>query len=203
MSRNANSISLRGVLLAGGKSSRFGTDKARAPLPDGRPLILGLIDLLKTFDPEPLLIADRCEKYRDLKLASRTDIIAARGPLGGLHAALSTITTAAALVVTCDMPALDEATVSVLAENLNADDDAVVYVTSDGIQPFPGIYARRTLPALVAFLNAGRGSAREFIATLGRVRTLIAISQTPFLNMNTRADHESFLATAQIHKEAV
>lgn len=203
MNRNSASTSLRGVLLAGGKSSRFGTDKARAPSPDGRPLILGLIDLLKIFDPEPLLIADRFEKYRDLNLTNRTDIIAERGPLGGLHAALSAINASAALVLTCDMPALDEATLSALVANFNASDDAVVCVTPDGIQPFPGIYARRILPALETFLNAGRGSAREFIATLGRAHPFAAPLQTPFLNMNTRADHESFLTTAQVHKEAV
>lgn len=79
---------LPAYILAGGRSTRFGSDKARAPL-DGVPLLARVADTLRTVTAEPIVVADAPDKYADMGLPTIADCYPARGPLGGLHAALA------------------------------------------------------------------------------------------------------------------
>ncbi len=78
-----------GIVLAGGKSQRMGTDKARLALPDGRPVILSVVEVLKSICGEVVVVTEVTGRYADLALPARrvTDIVPGCGPMGGLHAA--------------------------------------------------------------------------------------------------------------------
>jgi molybdopterin-guanine dinucleotide biosynthesis protein A len=70
-------------LLAGGRSSRFGSDKARAELA-GVPLILRLAHQVEPVASPLVVVADRRDKYLDLGLTTIADALPGLGPLGGL-----------------------------------------------------------------------------------------------------------------------
>jgi molybdenum cofactor guanylyltransferase len=75
-------------ILSGGRSSRFGSDKARA-IVRGEPLLVH-IARVATPHASSLSVVAACEgQYDDLGLRTIADPIAGQGPLGGLHAALS------------------------------------------------------------------------------------------------------------------
>ena len=74
-------------ILAGGRSSRFGSDKARAVL-DGEPLIKRVARMAMPIAESTTIVADRTGKYDDLGLRSIADDPPHLGPLGGLAAAL-------------------------------------------------------------------------------------------------------------------
>ena len=74
-------------VLAGGHSSRFGSDKARA-VADGKPLIAHMLDVCAPFADQTRVVADRADRYLDLGLAGIADREAHLGPMGGLLAAL-------------------------------------------------------------------------------------------------------------------
>lgn len=92
-------------ILAGGRSSRFGADKARADI-HGRPLILHLADALRPAATAVTVIADRADKFADLGLRTLVDLTPELGPLGGLQAALADAGSGAPdgyiAVVSCD-----------------------------------------------------------------------------------------------------
>ena len=74
-------------ILCGGRSSRFGTDKARA-LFSGQPLLLKLSGALERAGHAVHYVADRADRYRDLGITCLVDRQADRGPLAGVSRAL-------------------------------------------------------------------------------------------------------------------
>ena len=74
-------------ILAGGRSSRFGSDKARATL-NGKPLILHVAEAMMPIVSRLTVVADTADRYVDLNLPMISDRVPGVGPLGGLDAAL-------------------------------------------------------------------------------------------------------------------
>lgn len=75
-------------ILAGGKSSRFGCDKALVDI-GGESLLVRVIRSLEPVAASVTVVADRRGKYRDLGIETIADLQPDLGPLGGLQAALS------------------------------------------------------------------------------------------------------------------
>ncbi|MBI1374166.1 MAG: NTP transferase domain-containing protein [Phycisphaera sp.] len=75
-------------ILAGGKSSRFGSDKARAPF-KGRPLIAQVAASLRPVAESVTVVADVPHKFSDLGMRTIPDMRARQGPLGGLRTAIA------------------------------------------------------------------------------------------------------------------
>src|SRR3954452_12325135 len=84
------SLKLPVYVLAGGKSSRFGSDKARA-LIDGTPLIRILADRLSPFASSLTVVAEVAGKYDDLGLKTIADQVPGLGPMGGLKTILGSL----------------------------------------------------------------------------------------------------------------
>ena len=82
---------LPAYIMAGGKSSRFNSDKARA-LIGGRPLISIISEKLETLFVSVTAVADKPDKYADLGLTTIGDLTPGLGPLGGLATALDDFT---------------------------------------------------------------------------------------------------------------
>jgi len=98
-------------ILAGGKSSRFGSDKARA-LVDGKPLVALLAERLRTQAVSITVVADVAGKYADLNLETIADDEPGLGPIGGLKTALRVLKEPAAggawfLLSSCDLVGFD------------------------------------------------------------------------------------------------
>jgi molybdopterin-guanine dinucleotide biosynthesis protein A len=74
-------------ILAGGRSSRFGSDKARA-LIDGEPMIRRVARGVEPLGGPLHVVADQRGKYDDLGLTTITDDVPDCGPMGGLLTAL-------------------------------------------------------------------------------------------------------------------
>src|SRR5580693_7445618 len=111
---------MNGFILAGGLSSRMGSDKALLEI-DGRPLIAHALDLLSAVTPAPRICGSRPD------LAPFADVIPDNfpnsGPLGGIEAALSASTTDLNLFLPVDLPNLPIEFLRVLvarAEDSNA-----------------------------------------------------------------------------------
>ena len=75
------------AIMAGGKSSRMGTDKSFIPFL-GRPMIEHVLSKVTQLGNETIIIANDIDSYRYLGLPVYGDIYANSGPLGGLHTAL-------------------------------------------------------------------------------------------------------------------
>lgn len=139
-------IRLPVYILAGGRSRRFGSDKARALLRK-RPLILHVADAAAAVASRVTAVADVAGKYRDLGLHTISDRLGGLGPLAGLHAALHDLRPGEEwlLLCPCDAPGLRP---EWPARLLPGDDDRheVIAFREERLQPFPAVYSIRCLP---------------------------------------------------------
>jgi molybdopterin-guanine dinucleotide biosynthesis protein A len=134
-----------GIVLAGGASTRFGSDKVIADF-EGRPLVHHALErVAPVVDRIVLVLApDAAPPPLPADLAGRIaiahDSAPRRGPLAGLAAALDAVSDDAslALVVGADMPRLDPAVLALLASSLAQHPGAgAVVLESDPLATLP------------------------------------------------------------------
>ena len=92
-----------GIILAGGKSQRMGTDKGMLPL-DGKPFISHIYEALKPIVGDNIVVVSSNADYDALGYARIEDLIADKGPVGGLYTALKQSKTKFNLVLSVDVP---------------------------------------------------------------------------------------------------
>jgi len=146
-------VPLTGIILAGGRSSRMGQNKALLPL-GGRPLITHVLTTLTGLCQEIIIVTNDPTPYAVLPARLVGDIYPGRGALGGIHAGLSASRTELTLVVACDMPFLNPALLRYLV-SLAPGYDAVVPRLGDQFEPLHAVYTRRCLPPMERLLAQG------------------------------------------------
>lgn len=142
------------VVLAGGKSSRMGTDKSFVSLL-GRPLIEEVLARVEGLGAETLIVTNRPDDYRYLGLPLVSDVIPDRGALGGVYTAIHAARNPYALVVACDMPFLNRDLLAYLI-SLRTGYDVVVPRLSGVPEPLHAVYARTCLQPIHRNLQSGR-----------------------------------------------
>lgn len=97
------------AIVAGGKSSRMGTDKALALLA-GKPIIEWVIERIGNLgQDETILITNRPADYARFHLPMYGDVIPEKGSLGGIYTAIHYSRNPYTLVLGCDMPFVNAA----------------------------------------------------------------------------------------------
>ncbi len=148
-----------GLVLAGGQSQRMGRSKAFLPFA-GTPLVLRVARRLAQICHPVYVVARTPETYRDFELPVIVDALPGFGPLGGLHAGLTAISTAYAVAVACDLPFLNVGLLSHLIQCAEGR-DAVVPIVAGRPQPVHAVYHGRVAQAAEAILQRGGGSLGE------------------------------------------
>jgi molybdenum cofactor guanylyltransferase len=193
---------ITGAILAGGRSSRLGTNKALVTL-GGRPIIRRVLSALTAALPETMIIAADPGVYAELGVPVLPDRQAGAGPLGGVYTALLESRNPHVFCIACDMPFAHPAVIAALAARA-AEADVVVPESATGLEPLHAVYARDCLPVLAALLASGE---RRVTALFARVRVcrvpaadLLALdpSGRAFDNVNTPEE----LARARAHLAA-
>ncbi len=119
--------SLPVYIMAGGKSSRFGRDKARATV-DGRPLIVRLAETVRPQTSTVTAVADVPDKYADLGIRTIADIQPGLGPMAGLQAALADVTTDTwLLLLSCDFVGIRPEWIRTLTEHIRPNAQTVLF----------------------------------------------------------------------------
>ncbi len=182
-----------GAVLAGGKSLRFGKNKALQQF-GGKRFIDCAIESLRPFCDPIMVIVNEIEPYLDTGVSLALDIIQHQGPLGGIYTALLFSPAEWVLVKATDMPFLVPEMASLLI-NSKEGFDAVVPKLNDYYDPLLAVYNRRCLPAIARQL--AQSDKRHVIAFYREVRIrTIAEEQwrkvdpdaLSFKNVNTLAD---------------
>jgi molybdopterin-guanine dinucleotide biosynthesis protein A len=159
--------SIAGFILAGGASSRMGTDKAQLML-DGCSFVERIASALTVIFSSVIVVGQKAQG-RQLDLPSVPDLYENWGALGGVHAALLACRSEWAAVVACDLPFVTSKLFARLA-GLRERFEAVAPVQSDGIpQPLCSLYhVGSCLPRADLLIQSGE---RKPIALLQSVRT--------------------------------
>jgi len=210
--------SLPVYILAGGRSSRFGSDKARALL-DGEPLIARLARQIAPIAAGITVVADAPEKYADLGLRTIADRRPGLGPLAGLEAAmLDLIASTAPLgkwcqtpfpdkwcqtpfsqaptpeggwlaMLTCDMTGLQPAWIELLQHAARDGKWVATFHDSAGRRhPFPGLYHLDLLTAVQQRLDAGSLAVHGLIDAVDHVEIPVPADWPAVAQANTLDD---------------
>lgn len=171
--RNDKIQNVTGVILAGGKSSRYGENKALIKI-HGIRLIERVVTVISSVFEHRLLVTNTPEEYAYLRIPMVQDLIKGLGPLGGIYTGLETISDDAGLFVACDMPYLSAPLLRRLVE-LREGYDAVVPRIGWMIEPLHALYAEGSLGALKDNIDSGQYQVREF---LSRIRTRYVEEET-------------------------
>ncbi|QHS51495.1 molybdenum cofactor guanylyltransferase [Edaphobacter sp. 12200R-103] len=147
--------SLAGFVLAGGRSSRMGQDKALLPL-DSVPLIQRAVWKLRKLTSQVCILGSRPELSPFAPLVP--DLRESCGPLGGMEAALSHTLYDWSLVLPVDMPFLPAALLRCWANIVVSRPSARVacFVVDDVPQPALCLLHREMLPFLTEAAQQGR-----------------------------------------------
>lgn len=134
-----------GFVLAGGKSTRMGQDKAMLQM-DGRTLLERALEVLRQVASEVRILGPR-ERYAGYGVPVIEDIFPGCGPLGGIHAALSSAQTRLNLIIAVDTPFLSAEFLRFIAECAWSSGATVTTPEIAGYrQPLCSVYSREFLP---------------------------------------------------------
>ncbi len=160
------SAPLYGLVLAGGRSTRMHRDKAALAY-HGRSQLTEAFDRLESV-VERRFVSVRPDQVQDelrRGFPQIVDLRAGLGPLAGILSALHTHPDAAWLVLACDLPFLDTATLLYLRGSRDPARVATAYRSAhDGLpEPLCAIWEPAALAALETFAATGRNCPRKFL----------------------------------------
>ena len=177
-----------GWILAGGRSSRMGTDKALMAL-SGEALALKAAATLGRVCKSVSLIGDPA-RYAPLGLNAVPDNFPGIGPLAGIDAALTATNADRNFILACDMPAV---TSEFCAQLIAESGDCVVPMHDDGNrEPLCAVYGKVCAPAVRALIEEGVRSVMRALDELAARGHAIRYVRVPdpamFANLNTPED---------------
>ena len=161
-------MSTTGIVLAGGRSTRMGQDKASLPFGD-ETLLSRSIRLVGSVADTVIVVARPDQSFAKLPPSVRIvhDPIENLGPLAGIAAGLGASTTELNVIVACDMPLVNPAVLRRLIE-LREEADICVAVVDGHASPLCAVYRRGVAIRAQAMLASGE---RRVMTLLDRVHT--------------------------------
>jgi molybdopterin molybdotransferase len=193
-----------GIILAGGASSRFGSNKALAEF-RGQTLIEHEVDIFNNIFQERLLVTNTAAEYKFLNWPSVSDIFIDCGPLAGIHAGLKNISSSQAFVAACDMPLLDVRLIQFLCR-LSGDWDVALPWLDNGPEPLYAVYRQSALPVIARNLAKGQRKISRMLADL-KIRKVeyhelqsVISDFTTFHNINRPADLKAISSFISLDK---
>lgn len=136
-----NKSDITGIILAGGKSSRMGTEKGLVQF-NGKPFIQYSISALKPLVSRTLIISANPD-YDLFKLERIEDLITGAGPLAGIYTGLNQTKTEYNLVLSCDVPLIKTEVLELLIKAQDSKWEVVQLVSTGKSMPLIALYHRR------------------------------------------------------------
>ncbi len=159
-----------GVILAGGRSSRFGSNKALA-LFENKPLIVHIAGLFREIFEEVVVVsrdAAELDVLKNFELRFISDLLPDFHPLGGLYSALSQIKAGAIVATACDTPKIQRGLIEILRDTPLAYAGAACRYNGV-VQPLPGLY-RKNLLGLLELMIREEGAGLADLCVRARAR---------------------------------
>lgn len=178
------------VLLAGGKSSRMGRDKAGV-LIDGQPLWQRQLATLRATHPHELFISGRPDgPYAGSGVEILVDAVPDLGPLAGLEAALRRARRPLLLVLAIDLPDMTPVFLTDLTRRATESGRGIVPQSNEWFEPLAAIYTPACLPLVQDSLRGKDRSMQRFVREaaaqhLLEARPLEKTELPLFRNLNT------------------
>jgi molybdopterin-guanine dinucleotide biosynthesis protein A len=181
------------AVLAGGKSSRMGRDKAFLEI-GGQTVIERVIEAVTPLTDDIFINTNSPTAYERFGLRLVPDIFPGKAALGGIYSAIHAAKNKNVLVVACDMPLLNIELLRYLISQIDHHDVVVPLIDPPQPETMHAIYSKSCLPAIEPKLRANRLRIVGFfddvsVNYVGREQVLAFDPDLhSFVNMNTPAD---------------
>jgi molybdopterin-guanine dinucleotide biosynthesis protein A len=183
------------IILAGGRSTRLGRDKASEVLL-GRPMLQHVIDRVHSLVGEIIVVRARGQQLPKVSVPTSLHIaeddFESRGPLGGIYSGLMATAAGHGLVVACDMPLLSRRLLEEMLRRSGACD--VVMPVLAYPEPLHAVYGRACIAPIRERIEAGQLKITNFLGAVSvcymredECRALDPDLRS-FTNTNTEAD---------------
>jgi molybdopterin-guanine dinucleotide biosynthesis protein A len=154
-------VTVSAIVLAGGRSTRFGRDKLAEPL-DGMPMLWRTIEAVQAVaDDIVVVVAPGSDPELPADVRVAYDLATGQGPLVGVLAGLEAVRNDAVLVVGGDMPWLHPVVLGLMLASLEGSGSAVALEVDTRAQQLPLVVRRE------AALSAARGLVESGERRLG------------------------------------
>ncbi|MFZ4827930.1 MAG: molybdenum cofactor guanylyltransferase [Phototrophicaceae bacterium] len=142
------------AIVAGGKSSRMGTDKSFVLIHD-RPLIQHQLDRVHALgQAETFIVTNHFERYAKLGLPMVSDVLPEMGSLGGIFTALTHAQHDWVFTLACDMPFINRELLQYMLACVDDRVDGVVPRVEGYPQGLHALYRKTCLPSIQQRLSA-------------------------------------------------
>jgi len=131
---------ITGILLAGGKSSRMGTDKGFLKL-NKKSFIEYSMEALQPLVSQMIIVANNPD-YDVFKIKRIDDLIKDAGPLAGIYSGLKHSKTEYNLVLSCDIPLMKTEILEKLIEAQDGCQDVIQIVSNGKSMPLIALYKK-------------------------------------------------------------
>ena len=183
------------IILAGGKSSRLGQNKALQTI-GGQSLIQWIVDRLATLSTEIIIATAYGEKIpcsSSAGIKTVADVHPGKGPLVGIYSGLVATSSSWAFVVGCDMPFLSVGLLDYMSQ-ISSTFDVVVPQTREKVEPLCAVYSKNGLGSIHNLLEREELRLSELL-NMVKVRYIEEAEinrfdpeHLSFFNVNTEAD---------------
>lgn len=187
-----------GVILSGGHSTRFGTNKAVYEM-DGKPFFEHVYDAFKKSNVERIVLStnDQMASYfeemindKQLDMQVVTDSVADCGPIAGIYEVMSSYDADSFFIVSVDTPFITTEAIDYLVVRFHEHDtNAICYKDSEQVHRTIAIYGRTLLPLIEEGIQHNRYALKQ----LTQDAVFIHVSEVSshaqwYANINTQED---------------
>jgi len=130
-------LNIGAIILAGGKSSRMGTDKGLLML-NNKPMIGYIIETLLQITNDIIIVSNNNE-YAKFNIPIYTDLIKESGPLAGIYTGLIHSKHAKNIVISCDVPFVSVELLNFLIKN-SENNDVIIPTNNNKNHQVIGVY---------------------------------------------------------------
>jgi len=183
-----------GIVLAGGKSSRLGQDKAFVRL-GGRSMLERITEVLSQVFDRIIIVTCTTLKHPRPGITVIQDIIPGCGPLGGIYTGLKRSPSQYSFITACDLPFIRPSLINYMLEGLK-DYDVIVPRVGERLEPLHAIYSKNCIAHIEKQLHAGPFKVTGFFPRV-KVREIsreeierFDPGMLSFFNINTPSDLE-------------
>ncbi|MCB0463530.1 MAG: molybdenum cofactor guanylyltransferase [Flavobacteriaceae bacterium] len=178
---------ITGIVLAGGKSSRMGSDKGLLKM-NGKTFVEHVIEAMKPLVDEIVIVSNNPE-YDQFGFYRVEDDIKDSGPLAGLYSGLKHSKTNYNLVLSCDIPMIKTEILKKLVEADYENYEVTQVESHNKTMPLIAIYQKQCMHKCLELLQQGERRLRVAVNQLKTKTISIDSELDPFVkNVNTKED---------------
>ncbi len=161
---------ITGIILAGGKSSRMGTDKGFVVYKN-KAFVQHIIEALQPLVDEIIIVSNNPD-YDVFGFNRVNDLIEDAGPVAGVYSGLHHSKTENNLVISCDVPLINSETLTLLTDGVDDKKDVVQLESNGKSMPLIAMYKKESKAVFYSLLKDGERRLRVALKHL-KVKTIV------------------------------